>query len=66
MFGDFYRNRRVLVTGHTGFKGAWRRLDTHREQLKLERALASGDAPWQSWQIPTRGVREFLHKIEQQ
>jgi CDP-glucose 4,6-dehydratase len=23
MFGDFYRNRRVLVTGHTGFKGSW-------------------------------------------
>ena len=23
MFNDFYRGRRVLVTGHTGFKGAW-------------------------------------------
>ncbi|MBL68884.1 MAG: CDP-glucose 4,6-dehydratase [Verrucomicrobiales bacterium] len=23
MFGDYYRNRRVLVTGHTGFKGGW-------------------------------------------
>ncbi len=23
MFGDFYRGRRVLVTGHTGFKGSW-------------------------------------------
>ncbi len=22
-FGDRYRNRRVLVTGHTGFKGSW-------------------------------------------
>ena len=22
-FGGFYRGRRVLVTGHTGFKGAW-------------------------------------------
>ena len=20
---DMYRNRRVLVTGHTGFKGSW-------------------------------------------
>ena len=20
---DFYRDKRVLVTGHTGFKGAW-------------------------------------------
>ena len=23
MFADVYRNRRVLVTGHTGFKGSW-------------------------------------------
>ena len=23
MFGDLYRNRRVLLTGHTGFKGSW-------------------------------------------
>lgn len=23
MFSDVYRNRRVLVTGHTGFKGSW-------------------------------------------
>jgi CDP-glucose 4,6-dehydratase len=22
-FGDTYRGRRVLVTGHTGFKGSW-------------------------------------------
>ncbi|MFS2217082.1 CDP-glucose 4,6-dehydratase [Massilia cellulosiltytica] len=23
MFGDIYRNKKVLVTGHTGFKGSW-------------------------------------------
>lgn len=23
MFKDFYRNKKVLVTGHTGFKGSW-------------------------------------------
>lgn len=23
MYMDFYRNKRVLVTGHTGFKGSW-------------------------------------------
>jgi CDP-glucose 4,6-dehydratase len=23
MFGDIYRGKRVLVTGHTGFKGSW-------------------------------------------
>lgn len=23
MFGDIYRNKRVFITGHTGFKGSW-------------------------------------------
>lgn len=23
VFGDFYRGKRVMVTGHTGFKGSW-------------------------------------------
>ncbi len=23
MFGDIYRNKKVLITGHTGFKGSW-------------------------------------------
>ena len=23
LFGNFYRGKRVLVTGHTGFKGSW-------------------------------------------
>ncbi len=23
MFGDTYKNKRVLITGHTGFKGSW-------------------------------------------
>jgi CDP-glucose 4,6-dehydratase len=23
MFGDIYKDKKVLVTGHTGFKGSW-------------------------------------------
>ncbi len=23
MFGDFYKNKKILITGHTGFKGSW-------------------------------------------
>lgn len=23
IFGDIYRNRKILITGHTGFKGSW-------------------------------------------
>lgn len=29
MFGNFYRNRSVLITGHTGFKGSWLALWLH-------------------------------------
>jgi CDP-glucose 4,6-dehydratase len=30
MFGGAYKNRRVLITGHTGFKGAWLGVWLHR------------------------------------
>lgn len=29
MFGQIYRNRKILITGHTGFKGAWLSLWLH-------------------------------------
>lgn len=29
MFGEMYRDRRVLITGHTGFKGSWLMLWLH-------------------------------------
>lgn len=39
MFADIYQNRRVLVTGHTGFKGSWLAL-----WLQLMGAKVSGIA----------------------
>jgi len=30
MFTDFYRNKRILLTGHTGFKGSWLALWLHK------------------------------------
>ena len=30
LFNDFFRGRRVLITGHTGFKGSWLTLWLHR------------------------------------
>ena len=33
--GSFYRGKRVLVTGHTGFKGAWLCRILHRFGAKV-------------------------------
>ncbi|MCM1532465.1 MAG: CDP-glucose 4,6-dehydratase [Bacteroides sp.] len=30
MFGDFYKGKRVLITGHTGFKGSWLAIWLHQ------------------------------------
>ena len=30
IYGDFYKGKRVLITGHTGFKGSWLCLLLHR------------------------------------
>ena len=35
MFNDIYRHRRVLVTGHTGFKGSWLLAWLHRLQADV-------------------------------
>lgn len=42
-FGDVYRGRRVLVTGHTGFKGSW--LSVWLSHLGAEVAGFSIDVP---------------------
>ena len=39
MLSDFYRGKKVLVTGHTGFKGGWL-------TAWLKSLWASGKAPW--------------------
>ncbi len=30
MFGDFYKDKKVLITGHTGFKGSWLAIWLHQ------------------------------------
>jgi len=43
MFGDIYKNKKVLVTGHTGFKGSW--LTTWLLKLGAEVVGISKDIP---------------------
>ncbi len=35
MFSNSYKNRRVLITGHTGFKGSWLALWLHRLESQV-------------------------------
>jgi len=45
MFGDVYAGRRVFVTGHTGFKGAWL-TQWLLDQRALEAQWDAGTASW--------------------
>jgi len=43
---DFWRDRRVLLTGHTGFKGAWTSACSRSKNLRRDAGLlrvAGGD-----------------------
>ena len=42
---NFWRGRRVFLTGHTGFKGAWLALDAERLVDLLD---ASGQVEWRA------------------
>jgi len=35
MFNNFFKNKSVLVTGHTGFKGSWLALWLHELGAKV-------------------------------
>lgn len=59
MSGDFWRGRRVLVTGHTGFKGAWLCLWLEALGAEVEAfALAPHTRPslWELVEADVRGT----------
>ena len=59
---DFYKGKKVLITGHTGFKGAW------MSSLLLEAgADVSGyalDAPTSPSLFDLCGLKDRMHSIE--
>lgn len=62
LFGGAYRNRRVLVTGHTGFKGSWLTLWLLR--LDAEVAGYSKDVPTRPSNFEVLGLRNKIRHIK--
>lgn len=61
-FGDVFRGKRVLITGHTGFKGSWLALWLHELGAEVIRlALAPDTAPSHFELI---GLRDIVNHIE--
>lgn len=50
-FGGAYRDRRVLITGHTGFKGSWLSLWLHRLGADLTGVALDPESTPNHWQL---------------
>jgi len=60
-FGDVYRNKRILITGHTGFKGSW--LSTWLLELGAEVSGFSLDVPTNPSNFEVLGLKRRLKHI---
>ena len=66
-FGGAYAGRRVLVTGHTGFKGSWLALWLHELGAELAGiALAPETKPnhWDLLELPVQDIRLDIRDAE--
>jgi CDP-glucose 4,6-dehydratase len=62
MFGNIYRGRRVLVTGHTGFKGSW--LSTWLMDLGATVAGYSSDVPTEPSHFGAIRLKQRIHHYD--
>jgi CDP-glucose 4,6-dehydratase len=62
VYADFYRGRRVLVTGHTGFKGAWLALWLH--ELGAEVTGYADRAPTTPSMFEACDLAAVVHHVE--
>lgn len=61
MFADIYKGRRVLVTGHTGFKGSW--LTTWLLKLGADVTGISKDVPTQPAMFEVLGLENQIKHV---
>lgn len=63
LFGDCYRGRRVLVTGHTGFKGSWLALWLHELGAHVTGVALPPDTEPAHWSLLQLGVDSHYQDI---
>ena len=63
LFGDAYRGRRILITGHTGFKGSWLALWLHHLGAAVTGLSLPAATTPNHWGLLGLGITEYLHDI---
>lgn len=58
-FGNIYHNKRVLVTGHTGFKGSWLALWLQELGAKVYGLALAPDAYPNHWDLLQLDIKEY-------
>jgi len=59
LFGNIFKNKRVLVTGHTGFKGSWLVLWLHMMGAKVAGISLPPESSPNHWSLLGLGVESF-------
>lgn len=63
LFGGIYKSKRVLVTGHTGFKGSWLSLWLHSLGAKVSGISLSPESRHSHWELLKLEIDDRRHDI---